>query len=132
MLIPCVSSCCFPFSFSDSQDAVGLCAAIWEVHRFLLLMLRLKERFNLAFFLVVFLFYLFFVPVKWNSGEGSSVWIEIDDYTKLCHLSLSVAAACSIKPCAIQLPSVQLFSAGSGGTDNSIEAIPLQLFLAFP
>lgn len=70
MLIPCVSSCCFPFSFSDSQDAVGLCAAIWEVHRFLLLMLRLKGRFNLAFFLVVFLFYLFFFSCQMELWRG--------------------------------------------------------------
>jgi len=38
-----------------------------------------------------------------------SVVIEVDDYADLCHLSYSVAAACSMKLCVIRLPSIQLF-----------------------
>lgn len=58
MLIPHVNSSSL-FSFSNAQGATRLRAAIWEVHHFFLLMLRLKEMFNLAFFWIGFgLFFL--------------------------------------------------------------------------
>lgn len=36
------------------------------------------------------------------------MWMEVDDYADLCHLSYSVAAACSIKLNVIQLPFIPL------------------------